>query len=139
MECQNCKYLQHKIYYLIESLAKFTLWRTNLEVVLGSQNCAFYKVGIGYKPFLRNKVKQFKSLFSYREPNVSPFLNCFYCTRKGHSIKKCKIRKYNVPYEKLKWMPKCAKKEINIVEPKLIRVPYFATKFILQVHLKDNK
>jgi len=33
--------------------------KTNLNVLLGSQNYVFDKVGLGYKPIFHNKVKQF--------------------------------------------------------------------------------
>ena len=31
---------------------------------------------------------------------------CFYCKKKGHSVRFCKIRKFFVPKGILKWIPK---------------------------------
>jgi len=39
--------------------------RENVKALLGSQNCIFDEVGVGYKLGFQGKVKQFKKLFSY--------------------------------------------------------------------------
>ena len=48
--CENCTILKNQVKYLIKTCARFTRGEANLEVVLGSQNCVFGKVGIGYNP-----------------------------------------------------------------------------------------
>ena len=49
--------------YLIKTCARFTRGEANLEVVLGSQNCLFGKVGLGYNPSFQKKTKKFSNFF----------------------------------------------------------------------------
>ena len=35
-----------------------------------------------------------------------PVVTCFYCMKKGHSVRFCKIRKFSVPRGYMKWIPK---------------------------------
>ena len=54
---------------------------------------------------------------------------CFYCLRKGQSVRFCKIRKVFVPKGILKWVPKNPKvpcNHINIHGPKFVRGPDLA-------------
>jgi len=39
--CENCTTLKNQVKYLLKTRAKFTRGKTNLEAVLGSQNCVF--------------------------------------------------------------------------------------------------
>jgi len=32
-------------------------------------------------------------------------MTCFYCLRKGHSVRNCKVRKFDVPKELVRWVP----------------------------------
>ena len=40
------------------------------------------------------------------ERSKQPVVTCFYCTKRGHLVRFCKIRKYSVPKGILKWIPK---------------------------------
>jgi len=62
--------------YLLKTCAKFTRGKANLEVVLGSQNCVFRKVGLGYNPTFKKKAKKFSGFFSKSKPNDMPFISC---------------------------------------------------------------
>jgi len=53
-------------------------------------------------------------------------VSCFYCMRKGHSARFCKVRKVFVPRGILKWVPKNLKgscDQINSYGPKFVRGP----------------
>ena len=92
--------------YLLKTCAKFTRGQANLEVVLGFQNCDSGKARHGCNPILEKKVKKFSSFFSKSEPNAMPFISCNYCMKKGHVLKNCYARKYDVPRGLMKWIPK---------------------------------
>jgi len=47
-------------------------------------------------------------------------MTCFYCLRKGHSIRNCKVRKFDVPKGLVRWVPKSITKNCG---PKFIKVP----------------
>ena len=47
-QCEHCLGQLEKIEYLMKTLSKFTLERSNLDVVLGSQRSVLNKEGIGY-------------------------------------------------------------------------------------------
>jgi len=44
--------------YLLKTCAKFTRGKTNVEVVLGSQNCVFGKVGLGFTPIFEKESQE---------------------------------------------------------------------------------
>jgi len=46
--CRYCPGQLEKIEYLMKTLSKFTLGRSNLDAVLGSQRSVLNKEGIGY-------------------------------------------------------------------------------------------
>ena len=48
--CNYCSKYEKEIKDLKNSLAKFSIGRNNLDVILGKQRCVFDKAGIGYKP-----------------------------------------------------------------------------------------
>ena len=96
--------------YLLKTCAKFTRGKANLEAVLGSQNCAFRKVRLGYTPIHEKKTKKCSSFFSKSEPNAMPFISCNYCMKNGHVLKNCHVRKYDVPKGFMKWIPKGSRK-----------------------------
>jgi len=53
--CENCTILKNQVKYLLRTCAKFTRGKTNLEAVLGSQNCVFCKSGLGYNLTFQKK------------------------------------------------------------------------------------
>jgi len=57
--CENLTTLKNKVKYLLKTCEKFTRGKTNLEVVLGSQNFVFGKAGLSYTPIHEKKVKKF--------------------------------------------------------------------------------
>jgi len=72
--------------------------KSNFENVLASQKCVFGKTGLGFNP--QNKQDKF-SKKNLRKPvkqlivkSKQPVVTCFYCMKKGHSVRFCKIRKF---------------------------------------------
>ena len=61
---------------------------------------------------LKTRKMGFQSLFQNvleKQPierSKQPIVTCFYCMKRGHSVRFCKIRKYYVPNGILKWVPK---------------------------------
>jgi len=60
---ENCEVLKAKVKYLVKSSSKLAMGTTNLNVVLGSQNCVFEKDRIGFKPMFKMKTRKFSSFF----------------------------------------------------------------------------
>jgi len=87
INCENCDVLQRKVNYLITTASKVSMGITNLNAILGSQNCVFEKAGIGYQTDFQGKQKKFSSLFKSNEQQFSPFMTCSYCKRKCHSVR----------------------------------------------------
>ena len=48
--CENCENLERKIHYLLKTVDKLTIGKSNFENVLASQNCVFGKTGLGFYP-----------------------------------------------------------------------------------------
>jgi len=90
--------------------AKFIRGKANLKVVLSYQNYVFRKAGLSYNPILEKKAKKFSSFFSKSETNAMPFISYNYCMKKGHVLKNCYARKYDVPKGFMKWIPKGSRK-----------------------------
>jgi len=67
INCENCDVLQWKVIYLITTASKLSMGTTNLNVILGSQNCVFEKAGIGYQIGFQGKQKKFSSFFKSNE------------------------------------------------------------------------
>ena len=120
LNCENCNFLQKKVNYLITTASKLSMGTTNLSAILGSQNCVFEKAGIGYQTDFQGKQKKFSSFFKSNEQQFSPFMTCFYCMRKGHSVRNYNVRKFYVPKGLLRWVPKSI---TNTCGPKFNRVP----------------
>jgi len=59
--CENCELLEKKIHYLLKTLDKLTIGKSNFEDVLASQNCGFGKAGLGF--YQSKKKKKFKAFF----------------------------------------------------------------------------
>jgi len=80
---------------------------------LASQKCVFGKSGLGFYP--QNKKNGISKPFSkvpetqLIERSKQPVVTCFYCMKRGHSVRFCKIRKYSVPKGILKLIPKDCK------------------------------
>jgi len=124
INCENCEALQNKVNYLITTASRLSMGTTNLNAILGSQNYVFEKVGIGYQTGFQRKQKKHSSFFKIDAQQVSPPLTCFYCMRKGHSVKNCKIRKFDVLKGLVRWVPKSV---TNNSGPKFNRVPMSQT------------
>jgi len=52
---------------LITTASKLSMGTTNLNVILGSQNCVFEKAGIGYQIGFQGKQKKLSSFFKSNE------------------------------------------------------------------------
>jgi len=108
--CENCENLEKKVHYLVRSVDKLSKGKSNFENVLTSQNCIFGRAGLGFNP--QNKQDKFSENFSklpVKQPIVKskqPVVTCFYCMKRGHSVRFCKIRKYSIPIGFMKWIPK---------------------------------
>jgi len=114
--------LEAKVKFLVKTSSKLAMGTTNLNVVLGSQNCAFDKAGIGFKPLFKKKTRKFSSFFKTGSQYISRFQTCFYYLHKGHTIRSYRARLYEVPNGRMKWIPKGS---INSSGPKANRVPGF--------------
>jgi len=65
----------------------------------------------------------YKNFFASTQKTSSPFLTCFYCGKKGHSVSTCYIRNNGSSIEKMVWVPKGSLVKTNIQGPKKIWVP----------------
>ena len=107
--CENCKNLENKVHYLVKIVDKLSKGQFDFENVLASQTCVFGKAGLGFNP--QNKQDRFsKSFLKMPEkqligPSKQPIVTCFYCMKRGHSVRFYKIRKYVVPKGFMKWIP----------------------------------
>ena len=99
-----------KVHYLVETVDKLSKGKSNFENVIASQRCVFGKAGLGFNP--QHKQDRFSKSFlrkSEKQPIVKtkqPVVTCFYCMKKGHSVRFCKMRIYYVPKGFMKWIPK---------------------------------
>jgi len=92
---------------------------TNLNALLESQNCVFKKAGIVYQAGPNGKQELFNNFFKGFGSQSSQSIACFYCMKKGHSVRNCRIRKFSVPKGLVRWVPKSTS---NTAGPKLNRV-----------------
>jgi len=119
--CENCENLEKKVHYFVKTVDKLSKGQSNFENVLASQNCVFGKAGLSFNP--QNKQDRFsKSFLKMPEkqpigPSKQPIVTCFYCMKRGHSVRLCKIRKYVVPRGFMKWIPMCNKGSIDECKP----------------------
>ena len=108
--CENCENLEKKLHYLVRTVDKLSKGKSNFENVLASQNCVFWKAGLSFNP--QNKQDKFSKSFSKpleKQPTVKSkqlVVTCFYCMKRGHSVRFSKIRKYFVPKGIMRWIPK---------------------------------
>jgi len=91
-----------------------------LNVILGSQNRVFEKAGIGHQPNFSRKQKKYSSFFETNTKQLSQPITCFYCMKRGHSVKDYKFRRFLVPKGLVRWMPKSTS---NTAGPKFNWVP----------------
>ena len=131
---ENCENLENKVHYHVKTVDKLSKGQSNFESVLASQNCVFGKAGLGFNP--QNKQDRFSKSFSKMPekqsivPSKQPIVTCFYCMKRGHSVRLCKIRKYVVPRGFMKWIPKYSKGSIDECKPNgptFIRGPNLCT------------
>jgi len=104
--------------------------KSNFENVLASQSCVFGKVGLGFNP--KNQQDKF-SKKNLRKPvkqpivkSKQPIVTCFYCMKKGHSVRLCNIRKFFVPRGYMKWIPKGCEvpsEKKKSIEPTFVKGP----------------
>jgi len=126
--CENCELLQKKICYLLKTLDKLTIGKSNFEYVLASQKYVFGKAGLGFhpqskenkttKPFLNIPEKQ-----SIKK-SFQPVVTCFYCMKKGHFVRYCRFRKSLIPKGIYKWISTCivsSKHKSNTEGPKFFK------------------
>ena len=98
------------MHYLVDTVDKLSKGKSNFENVLASQSCVFGKAGLGFNP--QNQQEKFSKLFLrkvVKQPIVKskqPVVTCFYCMKKGHSVRFYKIRKFFVPRGYMKWILK---------------------------------
>jgi len=68
---------------------------------------------LGFNPHSKKRsVSKPFSIFFEKEPinfSKQPVVSCFYCMKKGHSVRFCRVRKFFVPKVILKWVPKNCK------------------------------
>jgi len=107
---KTVKNLEKKVHYLVNTVDKLSKGKSNFENVLASQRCVFGKADLGFNP--QNQQDKFSNFFS-RKPekqlivvSKQPVVTCFYCMKKGHSVRFCKIRKFSIPRGYMKWIPK---------------------------------
>ena len=104
--CENCEKLEKKVHYLVDTVDNLSKGKSNFENVLASQSCVFGKASLGFNP--QNQQDKFSKKISrkpVKQPIVKskqPVVTCFYCMKKGHSVRFCKIRKFSVPRGYLK-------------------------------------
>ena len=96
--------------YLVRTMDKLSKGKSNFETVLASQKCAFGKFGLGFNPQSKkigiskpfSKVPEQHPIEKLKQPVVT----CYYCMKRCHSVRFCKIRKYFVPKGIIRWIPK---------------------------------
>ena len=107
--CENCENLEKKVHYLV-AVDKLLKGKYNFENALASQSCVFGNAGLGFNPQnQQDKFSKKNSRKPVKQPIVKskqPVVTCFYCIKKGHSVRFCKIRKFFVPKGYMKWIPK---------------------------------
>jgi len=115
----------------VKTVDKLSKGKSNFEIVLASQNCVFGKAGLSFNP--QNKFSNYFSKVLEKQPIVKskqPVVTCFYCMKRGHSVRFCKIRKYSVPKGFMRWIPKNSEvpsDESNSRGPIFIRGPNLCT------------
>jgi len=78
--CKCSNKFKEEIKDLKNSLAKFTIGKNNLDIILGKQRCVFDKAGLGYRPNKQQKL--YKNLFASTKKNSLLSLHIFIVVRK---------------------------------------------------------
>ena len=126
--CKNCESLEKKVHCLVKTVDKLNTGKSNFENVLASQNCVFGKTSLGFCPESKENgiTKPFSSV-----PENQPIkrmkqsvVTCFYCMKRGHSVRFCRFRKSLVPKGIFKWIPRIfdgSKDKSNMKGPKFFK------------------
>jgi len=89
---------------------KLSKGKSNFEIISASQKCVFGKSGLGFNPQSKKSgiSKPFSKVPEKQpiEKSKQPVVTCFYCMKRGHFVRLCKIRKYFVPKGIMRWIPK---------------------------------
>jgi len=85
----------------MKTLSKFTLGRSNLDAVLGSQRSVLNKEGIGYSG--KSNRLGTKNFLNVSKPSS---ITCTYCSELGHTSNSCYFKNNGVLKGKFKWYPK---------------------------------
>ena len=93
--CKNCESLQEKVLYHVKTIDVIFKGKSNFENVLASQTCVFGKFGLGFNPQSKQSgcTKPFSTFTQKQSVKASkqPVVCCFYCMKKGHSVRFCRI------------------------------------------------
>ena len=126
--CENYESLEKKVHYLVKTVDKLTTGKSNFENVLASQNCVFRKAGLGFYPQSKKNgiSKPFLSMPENQpiKRTKQPVVTCFYCMKRGHSVRFCRFRKSLVPKGIFKWIPRNfdgSKDKSNMKGPKFFK------------------
>ena len=110
-ESKVCENHERKIQYLLKTVGKLTIGKSNFEDVLAYKNCVFGKAGLGFYPQSKENgiSKPFSTALEKQsvKRSIQPVVTCFCCMKKGHSIRYCRFRKSHVPKGIFKWIPIC--------------------------------
>nr|KYP33248.1 Retrovirus-related Pol polyprotein from transposon TNT 1-94 [Cajanus cajan] len=118
-DCENCKVLEKENDDLKNSLAKFTKGNENLNIILGKQRHAFDRSGLGFNQSMNMPLKSKERVFNRNQSfrkykgNFIKQTTCFYCCKKGHTIRNCYSKKYGVPNGEMIWIKKSQRLRTN--------------------------
>ncbi|XP_045810784.1 uncharacterized protein LOC123905202 [Trifolium pratense] len=121
IECNECIILKDKVEDLNNVLAKFTMGRDKLNIILGNQKASYNKAGLGYQP--KRHTLHFKRNFSPNMTSSRPFVKCFYCNKNGHTSYICNLRKNQYLNNRWEGMSNGTLPKTNSQGPKMIWVP----------------
>ena len=97
----------------MKTLSKFTLGRSNLDAVLGSQRSVLNKEGIGYSG--NSNRLSCRNFLNISKPSS---IICTYCSEPGHFSNSCYFKNCGVPKGEYKWVPKGTPQTTNMKGPK---------------------
>ena len=101
--CKNCESLEKKVHYLVKLWISFQRVNPTLRMSLHLKIVFLEKHD--WVLIHRANRTSFQTLFLH-ERSKQPVVTCFYCMKKCHSVRFCKIRKYFVPKGIMRWIPK---------------------------------
>jgi len=129
-KCKQCLEQLEKIKYLMKTLSKFSMGRSNLDIVLGSQRSVLKKEGIDYND--KSSRLGPRNFLNISKPSS---ITCTYCYEPGHSSNSCYFKNSGVPKGEFKWVPKGTTKLSNMKGPKFTWVPASSKQSDLQVNV----